>query len=555
MTGSKSSSEPERRGAPDLAGVGRADPPRDRWCRWSPGSARATCVFDAWQRLSPRDLSDSDVRVVLIDSRKPRVGRPVAVAALSHGAADRGDRRSGRDGDRLRHLVFRARPGPPRQLRRALSRAERGRRRRSRRARADGPPVRQGRRHGAGGARARRGRRRPVERERPLAETVRFTGQLPARLRLAGPARSRAIPEIDDAALGHGLVNGRPDSDGVVRSVPLVMRVGGTADARLRVRGRPRQPRCRHGRGFGRSSFGSAAARSRSTATAACCCISASCPRGIIVSADAVIRRCRSRSRRFRRQDRRWSACRRRERPTSSRRRSPPKTMAPLVQAQAVDAILRGGALERPRWAGPAEWAAALALALLALLAAWGGRARRFAVAVALRRAARRQLVRFPGHGVAARPGPAAARRRRRRGRRGDRVVRACPAASGAGSREVLVQERLAAAAAEGELQAARAIQLSMVPPRASLAAIDPRIDVDALLEPARIGRRRFLRPQQDRPRPHRLRDRRRHRQGRPGGAVHGHVQGADALGDVARRPRPRPRGGGDQQRTDPRQS
>ena len=38
-----------------------------------------------------------------------------------------------------------------------------------------------------------------------------------------------AIPELDDVALGHGLVNASPDSDGVIRSVPLVMRVGGEA--------------------------------------------------------------------------------------------------------------------------------------------------------------------------------------------------------------------------------------------------------------------------------------------------------------------------------------
>ena len=91
------------------------------------------------------------------------------------------------------------------------------------------------------------------------------------------------------------------------------------------------------------------------------------------------------------------------------------------------------------------------------------------------------------------------------------------------------MEERLAAAAAEGELQAARAIQLSMVPPRSSLAAIDPRIDVDALLEPARTVGGDFFDLEQIDPRPHRLRDRRRHRQGCPGGAVHGHVQGADA--------------------------
>ena len=52
--------------------------------------------------------------------------------------------------------------------------------------------------------------------------------------------------------------------------------------------------------------------------------------------------------------------------------------------------------------------------------------------------------------------------------------------------RESLVREQITAAATEGELQAGRTIQLGMLPPRADLAAFDPRLDVDALLEPAK---------------------------------------------------------------------
>jgi adenylate cyclase len=52
--------------------------------------------------------------------------------------------------------------------------------------------------------------------------------------------------------------------------------------------------------------------------------------------------------------------------------------------------------------------------------------------------------------------------------------------------REFLVRERVAAAAVEGELQAARTIQLGMLPPRGDLKNFDPRLDVDALLEPAK---------------------------------------------------------------------
>ena len=49
-----------------------------------------------------------------------------------------------------------------------------------------------------------------------------------------------------------------------------------------------------------------------------------------------------------------------------------------------------------------------------------------------------------------------------------------------------LLQERIATAETEGELQAARAIQLGMVPPRERLQGLDPRVNLDALLEPAK---------------------------------------------------------------------
>ena len=48
-----------------------------------------------------------------------------------------------------------------------------------------------------------------------------------------------------------------------------------------------------------------------------------------------------------------------------------------------------------------------------------------------------------------------------------------------------LVEQRITSAVQEGELQAARAIQLGMVPTRERLAALDPRISASAALEPA----------------------------------------------------------------------
>ena len=157
----------------------------------------------------------------------------------------------------------------------------------------------------------------------------------------------------------------------------------------------------------------------------------------------------------------------------------------PSVQAQAVDAILRGGWLERPTWAGPAEWAAAALLALLALGSAVLGRVYRIVVAtffivvpigswLAFSNAA---LLLDPARPLLVGGGAlagvamglfAVARMERER------------------LRDTLVQERIAAAETEGELHAARAIQLGMVPPRERLRNFDPRVDVDALLEPAK---------------------------------------------------------------------
>ena len=59
----------------------------------------------------------------------------------------------------------------------------------------------------------------------PLADAP-ITGRLPPAVD-SWPAELAAIPELDDVALGSGLINARPDSDGVIRSVPLVMRAGG----------------------------------------------------------------------------------------------------------------------------------------------------------------------------------------------------------------------------------------------------------------------------------------------------------------------------------------
>ena len=59
-----------------------------------------------------------------------------------------------------------------------------------------------------------------------LPPEAEFTGAPPEGL-LRFPAVVASLPILDGAALGHGLVNGDRDPDGVLRRVPLVARAGG----------------------------------------------------------------------------------------------------------------------------------------------------------------------------------------------------------------------------------------------------------------------------------------------------------------------------------------
>ena len=160
-------------------------------------------------------------------------------------------------------------------------------------------------------------------------------------------------------------------------------------------------------------------------------------------------------------------------------------TYGVLVQAQAVDAILHHGWLERPLWLELAEWGLALVLVLLVAMA---GQRRRWAAAVA----AGGGLLLVP-LSWAALTGPGLLFDPLRP------IVIGCGAALAASVRSFLaaraertrlanelVARQMSAAVQEGELQAARGIQLGMVPTRDSLAHLDPRIDAAAMLEPAR---------------------------------------------------------------------
>ncbi|MDB5687586.1 MAG: hypothetical protein JWR77_2175, partial [Rhizorhabdus sp.] len=309
-----------------------------------------------------------------------------------------------------------------------------------------------------------------------------FKGPLPAALH-PFPGALANIAELDQTALGHGLLNGQPDSDGKVRRVPLVMQVGtrpmpgfalelarasqGIDDVGLEpgmlALGARRIPIDAGGRMALR--FGTfPATRITSAADVLRRHFPADAFAGKIVliglaaegSADVVAT------------------------PLAA------EAYGTLVQAQAVDAILRGGWLVRPEWAAIAEWGAGLGLALAVLLLVptrrRGWLVTPLGLAVAIPAAAWlafeaaswlldpiRPLMIGGGTAIGVIGGMFVEARRDRERLRG-----------------TLLRERLTTAATEGELQAARTIQLGMLPDRADLSRLDPRIDIDALLEPAK---------------------------------------------------------------------
>lgn len=445
------------------------------------GEAMRRPLFDLWQRAAPRDLTGTRVHVVLIDGDGLAAVGPwpwprYHMARLTEEIAARHPMAIGFDmlfpePDRVRPDIFaalypelspaaaaeiHALPPMDRLWGQVIGRA----------------PVVLGRAGVAAGGSD------PGQ----LFVDAEIKGALPPAL----PAEPRVIaniPDLEQAALGHGLLNGRPDSDGAIRRVPTLMKVGGRPMPSLSLE-------------LARIGLDESAIRVT--------------PGGVVVGKQAV--------------------------PVDGEGRFllhfghfPPEAISsaadvlrrgfpadaffgqivlvglaaegtadivatplaaeyygPLVQAQALDAILRGGWLERPRWAAPAEWAAGLALALLVLLLAPARRRLWLlmpaAMAIAIPAAGwfaftalswlidpLRPLL-LGGVTAAGVAGGMFVEARRERER----------------LRETLVRERIAAAATEGELQAARTIQLGMLPPRADLACIDPRIDVDALLEPAR---------------------------------------------------------------------
>jgi len=438
-------------------------------------------VFDSWQEARPRDLSHTDVRVVMIDDYSIGVLGPwpwtrYHLARLTEELNARGAKVIAFDilfpeHDRVEPATFvslypemSAQTAAELQSLEPLDQAF---------AKAIGKsPV----------VLAHAGVEKKPEGQLPLYDSP-INGTLPPGVE-SWPAELAAIPELDDVALGNGLINVPPDSDGIIRSVPLVLRADrkprpGFAlevariatdsetieltPSAIKLAGRSipvgRDGRMRlHFGNFPREDIISAARLFDKEQPLPKDAVSGK-PVLIGLSAEATFDVAAT--------------------PLAA------QEFGPLVQAQAVDAILREGWLVRPFWAGWAEWMLAGLLTVLALGNAYFGRAYRFLLAGIFAAVPIGSWLAFAGSATLLDP--------------------ARPLLVGGGAvagvslglfamariererlREALVQERIGAAETEGELQAARTIQLGMVPPRDRLKHLDPRIDLDALLEPAR---------------------------------------------------------------------
>ena len=438
-------------------------------------------VFDSWQRLRPHELSASDVRVVMIDNQSieflgawpwPRY----YLARLTEELANRGAKVIAFDilfaeHDRVRPETFvslypelSASAAAEVQALKPMDQLFGG-------VIGSAPVV-------LGHA----GVDEPPTEQPPLTDAP-IRGELPPATD-SWPAELAAIPELDDVALGSGLMNGRPDSDGVVRVVPLVMRAGG-------------KPRMSFAMEIARNTLGAENVQvTPSSVRIADRAVPIDrqgrmqlhfghFPAEKIVSAAEVIGKAkRLKPGMF---DGKPVIIGLSAEGTSDIAATPlaAEEYGPLIQAQAVDAMLRGGWLQRPPWAGPAEWAEAALLALLALGNALYGRSYRILLAVIFLAVPIGSWLAFANGALLldpARPllvgGGAVA---------GVAMgLFALARADRERLRETLVQERISAAETDGELQAARAIQLGMVPPRSRLQMLDARVDLDALLEPAK---------------------------------------------------------------------
>lgn len=321
----------------------------------------------------------------------------------------------------------------------------------------------------------------------PIPPEAQVTGRAPDAL-ASYPAAVSNIPILDGAPLGHGLVNGERDDDGVVRRVPLLARAGGHltpgfaaelvrvaegaealelepgSGGGLTVRiGERRVPALSDGRLL--LKFGD---WRRTQTTSAVNLLRQGLPADLFKDQIVLIGLASA--------------------GTSDVVSTPraKEIYGVYVQAQAVDAILRGAGLHRPAWVAPVEWGIGLALVLVSAFgvprASLGlvvaGAAGEIVAAFGASFLAFQQNILLDPIPMLA-PGAACSavlvtllfvEGRRVQGR----------------LRSALEDERLAAARISGELAAASEIQSGMLLPRAALARVSPEIEVDAVLHPAR---------------------------------------------------------------------
>lgn len=499
MTASKSRSDPpagERQPLGRVRAAGLVAALLAALLLWLAGSERtANAVFDTYQRIRPRDLTGMPVQIVEIDPESLRLIGPwpwsrFDLARLTEKIGDAGAKAIGFDmffpeTDRQTPAAFAKRypelPAAARGAVLALPSMD------DDFARVLGRyPTVLAR---AGVAEDSADFVEPIYRDAAkLPVEAVFTASLPQGV--AGWDRAiSSIPAIEETSLGHGLINGPPDADGVVRAVPVVATLNGAANsgfalelARIGSGIEPVRPIVRGGAlraiGLGERTIPvDPTGRLRLHFGAV--------PGANIVSAADIFRR-KFRSERLAGKVVIVSVT---GAGTFDIVTTPLKSQAfgVHVQAQAVDAILRGAWLVRPGWARAGELAAGGLLALVAILL-FPRLRRGWAVAVPAGVALVVTAISwfaFARFGTLLDPltplliGGAA----------GLAVLVAMFFETGIVQRRLrgaLVLERVSAARATGELAAARDIQLGMLPTRESLGVLDPAIDIDAILEPAR---------------------------------------------------------------------
>lgn len=444
-------------------------------------------VFDLWQRLSPRPAEPSRVEIVWIDEASlrtigswpwPRATMARLVEKLAEGQPKligldmlfpEPDRNSP---DAFVRLYPELSPSAAREIRTMPSMD-------SLFGQVIGQaPVVLGR----GGLDAAPTKVPPV-----LAVEAQFTKPLPRGVKSWGQAIANIAP-IDDVGLGHGLLNGDPDSDGIVRFVPLVARVAGKPTpgfalelARVASGIEALEP-VASGDGLAGVRLGASwlptladgrmrvpyRAASKQPALSAIDILYDPPPSARIKGKIVIVGLSGA--------------------GTADLISTPlaEKAYGAIVHADAVQAILDGRTLSRPGWAWILEgliavflvaiairllprlkgaWPALGAFALIALVfagswAAFAGGLLIDPVSPVLTAAAT---------GVTMIVLLFAKARRDR-----------------AALTESLQQQRVMAARAAGELSAAREIQLGMLPARETLALFDPAVELDALIEPAR---------------------------------------------------------------------